>query len=116
MLHLPGEVAVEDRDADLEVPARGVEVEVEGANGGKDPIHTHVLCMHVAMAIQVYFDLLAGGVAQEVPQEVGLCQEVARERVEIRGTGEKQREPGSSSWDPEERILQKPRREEVGRG
>ena len=24
----------------LEVPARGVEVEVEGANGGEDPIHT----------------------------------------------------------------------------
>ena len=115
-LHRPGEVAVEDGDADLEVPARGVEVEVEGANGGKDPIHTHVLCMHVTVAIQVYFDLLAGGVSQEVPQEVGLCKEVAREGVEIRRPGQKQREPRSSSWDPKQGIFQKSGWEEICRG
>lgn len=44
-LHPESKAAVEDRHADFQVAPGRVKVKVEGADGGKNTVHTHVLCM-----------------------------------------------------------------------
>ena len=53
-LHAAREVSVEDGHAHLQVPSGRVEVEVEGADRAEDAVHTHVLCMHVPLFVEVH--------------------------------------------------------------
>ena len=45
VLHLQCKAAIEDCHTHFQISPRRVEVEVKGPNGGKDPVHTHVLGM-----------------------------------------------------------------------